>query len=155
MRKIKDILRYRFEAGLSLRGIALALNIGYGTVADYLKRAEAAGLGWPLPPDLQERDLGRLLFPTQARTGQRRFAEPDFTQVSQELKGKGVAKQLLWQECRQQYPDDGYSYAQFCRRYLDHVDDDDQIKKRVLDAETRRKTQVPSKRRRRKHDAKE
>ena len=45
MRKIKDILRYRFEAGLSLRGIALALNIGYGTVADYLKRAEVVGLG--------------------------------------------------------------------------------------------------------------
>jgi len=117
MRKIKDILRYRFEAGLSLRGIALALNIGYGTVADYLKRAEAAGLGWPLPPDLQERDLGRLLFPTQARTGQRRFTEPDFAQVSQELKLKGVTKQLLWQEYRQQHPADGYSYAQFCHRY--------------------------------------
>ncbi len=117
MRKIKDILRYRFETGLSLRGIALALNIGYGTVADYLKRAEVAGLGWPLPADLQERDLGRLLFPTQPRTGQRRFTEPDFTQVSQELKGKGVTKQLLWQEYRQQHPDDGYSYAQFCHRY--------------------------------------
>lgn len=117
MRKINDILRYRFEAGLSLRGIASALNIGYGTVADYLKRAEAAGLGWPLPPDLQERDLGRLLFPSQPRTGQRRFAEPDFARVSQELKHKGVTKQLLWQEYRQQHPDDGYSYAQFCHRY--------------------------------------
>jgi len=117
MRKIKDILRYRFEAGLSLRGIALALNIGYGTVADYLKRAEAAGLGWPLPPDMQERDLGRLLFPTQPRTGHRRFTEPDFIQVSQELKCKTVTKQLLWQEYRQQHPLDGYSYAQFCHRY--------------------------------------
>jgi len=117
MRKIKDILRYRFETGLSLRGIAFALNIGYGTVADYLKRAEAAGLGWPLPPDLQERDLGRLLFPTQPRSGQRRFTEPDFIQVSQELKCKTVTKQLLWQEYRQQHPLDGYSYAQFCHRY--------------------------------------
>jgi len=25
---------------------------------------------------------------------------------------------LLWQEYREQYPDDGYSYAQFCHRYL-------------------------------------
>ena len=79
MRKIRDILRYRHEAGMSYRGIAQALNIGYGTVVDYLNRAESAGLGWPLPADLQERDLGRLLFPTQTRTGQRRFAEPDFT----------------------------------------------------------------------------
>ena len=117
MRKIKDILRYRFEAGLSLRGIALALNIGYGTVVDYLKRAEAAGLSWPLPPDLQERDLGRLLFPTQPRTGRRRFTDPDYVWINQELKRKGVTKQLLWQEYRQQHPGDGYSYAQFCHRY--------------------------------------
>ena len=47
MRKIKDILRLRHEAGLPYRGIANALNIGYGTVVDYLNRAEQAGLGWP------------------------------------------------------------------------------------------------------------
>jgi transposase len=118
MRKITDILRLRHETGLSLRGIAQALNIGYGTVVDYLKRAEQAGVTWPLSVDLNERDLGRLLFPTQAVTGQRRFSEPDFPSVYQELKRKGVTKQLLWQEYRQQYTDDGYSYAQFCHRYL-------------------------------------
>ena len=117
MRKIKDILRLRHEAGLPYRGIANALNIGYGTVVDYLNRAERAGLGWPVPEGLHERDLGRLLFPTQAVTGQRRFAEPDFPEVCQELKGKGVTKLLLWQEYRQRHPDDGYSYAQFCHRY--------------------------------------
>ena len=47
---------------------------------------------------MHERDLGRLLFPTQAVTGQRRFAEPDFPAVGQELKRKGVTKLLLWQE---------------------------------------------------------
>ena len=117
MRKIRDILRLRHEAGLAYRGIANALNIGYGTVVDYLNRAQQAGLGWPIPDDLNERDLGRLLFPTQAVTGQRRFVEPDFPAVCQELKGKGVTKLLLWQEYRQCHPDDGYSYAQFCHRY--------------------------------------
>ena len=117
MRKIRDILRLRYEAGLAYRGIANALNIGYGTVVDYLKRAERAGLGWPIPEGLMERDLGRLLFPTQAVTGQRRFKEPDFPTVCVELKGKGVTKLLLWQEYRQQHADDGYSYAQFCHRY--------------------------------------
>ncbi len=38
--------------------------------------------------------------------------------MHQELKRKEVTKQLLWQEYRQQHPDDGYSYAQFCHRYL-------------------------------------
>jgi transposase len=117
MRKIREILRLRYEAGLAYRGIASALNIGYGTVVDYLKRAERAGLGWPIPEGLMERDLGRMLFPTQEVTGQRRFAEPDFPTVCVELKGKGVTKLLLWQEYRQQHPDDGYSYAQFCHRY--------------------------------------
>jgi transposase len=117
MRKIKDILRLRHEAGLAYRGIANALNIGYGTVVDYLNRAQRAGLGWPVPEGLHERDLGRLLFPTQAVTGQRRFAEPDFPEVCQELERKGVTKLLLWQEYRQRHPDDGYSYAQFSHRY--------------------------------------
>jgi len=118
MRKITDILRLRYQAGLSLRGIAQALHIGYGTVADYLKRADQAGLSWPIPADLGERELGRLLFPTQSVTGQRRFIEPDFPTIHRELKRKGVTRQLLWQEYRQQYCEDGYSYAQFCHRYL-------------------------------------
>jgi len=117
MRKIKEILRLRHEAKLSYRGIAQALNIGYGTVVEYLNRAKQAELGWPIPADMHERDLGRLLFPTQPVTGQRRFVEPEFSTVHQELKRKGVTKQLLWQEYRQQHPDDGYSYAQFCHRY--------------------------------------
>lgn len=117
MRKIKEILRLRHEVGLSYRGIAQALNIGYGTVVDYLKRAALAGLSWPIPGELDERDLGRLLFPSQPMTGQRRFAEPDYPKVHQELKHKGVTKLLLWQEYRQHHSDDGYSYAQFCHRY--------------------------------------
>ncbi len=119
MRKIKDILRLRHEAGLSYRGISEALNIGYGTVVEYLNRARQAGLDWPIPADLDERDLDRMLFPTQPPTGQRRFTEPDFPFVHQSLKHKCVTKQLLWQEYRQRHPDDGYSYAQFCHRYLE------------------------------------
>lgn len=119
MRKIKDILRLHHETGLSNRAIAQALGIGYGTVADYLKRARQVDLSWPIPPQMQERDLGRLLFPTQPATGQRRFTEPDYPAIHQELKRKGVTKQLLWQEYRQLHPDDGYSYAQFCHRYLE------------------------------------
>jgi len=117
MRKIRDILRLRHEAGLSYRGIAQALNIGYGTVVDYLTRAALAGLGWPIPEEMGERELGRLLFPTQSITGQRRFVEPDFLSLREELKDKRMTRQLLWQEYRQQHPDNGYSYAQFCHRF--------------------------------------
>jgi transposase len=119
MRKIKDVLRLHHDAGLSRRGIAQALNVSYGSVVNYLNRAKQAGLAWPLPDGMDERTLGRLLFPSQPATGQRRFTEPDFPGVHQELKRKGLTKQLLWQEYRQQHPGDGYSYAQFCHRYLE------------------------------------
>ena len=117
MRKIKDVLRLFYEVKLSQRAIALALSIGLGTVSTYLQRAREAGISWPLPADMNERDLGRLLFPSQPATGQRRFVDPDYPDVHQELKRKGVTKLLLWQEYRQRHPDDGYSYAQFCHRY--------------------------------------
>lgn len=118
MRKIKEILRLRYEAGLSLRGVSQSLNIGYGTVVDYIKRAEQASISWPISGDLDERDLGLLLFPTQPRTGQRRFTEPDFMSCFEDLKkSKLVTRHLLWQEYRQQHPKDGYSYAQFCHRF--------------------------------------
>jgi transposase len=122
MRKIKDVLRLFYEVKLSQRAIALALSIGLGTVSTYLQRAREAGISWPLPADMNERDLGRLLFPSQPATGQRRFVDPDYPDVHQELKCKGVTKLLLWQEYRQRHPDDGYSYAQFCHRYRQWLD---------------------------------
>ena len=51
MRKIKDVLRLRHEMGLGQRQIARSCAIAQATVVEYLKRAEAAGIGWPLPQD--------------------------------------------------------------------------------------------------------
>ena len=74
MRKIKDILRLRHEAKLSYRGIAQALDIGYGTVVDYLKRADQAQLQWPLPDAMDERDLGLLWSSNFGHSAKRRFS---------------------------------------------------------------------------------
>lgn len=56
--------------GLSRRGVAQALNISYGSAVNYLNRVRQAVLTWPLPDAMDERTLGRLLFPTQPLTGQ-------------------------------------------------------------------------------------
>ena len=63
MRKIHTVLRLHFESGLSRREIAQSQSISYGTVANYLRRAQTAGLNWPLPADLSERELTAALFP--------------------------------------------------------------------------------------------
>jgi DNA-binding transcriptional regulator LsrR (DeoR family) len=49
MRKIKKVLRLRYELKLDQRQVARSCSIAVSTVHEYLKRAEAAQVGWPLP----------------------------------------------------------------------------------------------------------
>ncbi len=47
MRRLRELLRLKYEAGLSHRAIAQACAVGLGTVSAYLARATAAGVTWP------------------------------------------------------------------------------------------------------------
>ena len=62
MRKIKDVLRLCWGQGVSKRQVARSCGISRPTVRAYLRRAEAAGLCWPLPAELDDGALERLLF---------------------------------------------------------------------------------------------
>ncbi|HHO49259.1 MAG TPA: hypothetical protein ENN06_12560 [Desulfobacteraceae bacterium] len=68
MRKIHEILRLRFDCGLSGRDIFRSTSVSRSTVSDYLLRASAAGFSWPFPEGMDEAGLERLLFPS-ARGG--------------------------------------------------------------------------------------
>jgi DNA-binding transcriptional regulator LsrR (DeoR family) len=48
VRKFREILRLKYESGLSNRAIAGACNVSNSTVGEYLRRAEVAGISWPL-----------------------------------------------------------------------------------------------------------
>ena len=63
MRKIKEVLRLKFEARLSHERIAAATGVSKGAVSNYVQRAVQKSLGWPLPADLDDAALERLLFP--------------------------------------------------------------------------------------------
>ena len=54
MRKLREVLRLRFELKLGYQQIGRSCAIGVSTVHKYLKRAEAAGISWPLPEDWDE-----------------------------------------------------------------------------------------------------
>jgi len=117
MRKITTILRLYFKAGLSYRQIAASQDVGYGTVTNYIKRAKAAGISWPLPPECGERELSARLFPSASQRRGTTFVEPDSAAAQIELRRKAMTLLLLWQEYRDVHPDDGYSYSQYCARY--------------------------------------
>jgi len=57
MRKIKEVLRLKWEHGFSNRKIASSCSISRSTVAEHLRRAEEAGLSSPLPSELEEAEL--------------------------------------------------------------------------------------------------
>jgi len=115
MRTIREVLRLRWEAKLSQREIAASCRLGRSTVRDYLLRAEAARLRWPLPEGLDEQTLEQRLFPPLPESPRQRPL-PDWSAIHQEVRRKGVTLGLLWQEYKAIHPD-GYQYSQFCARY--------------------------------------
>lgn len=118
VRKIREVLRLRWECQLSEREVARSCRISHSTVGDYVKRAETAGLKWPLAEELGEYQLYELLFPRTEQLVPRATPMPDWEEVHLELHKKGVTLRLLWMEYLDKYPL-GYSYSQFCQLYRD------------------------------------
>ena len=118
MRQIREVLRLRFEKNLSERQMAQAIGVGRSTIQEYLKRAAQAQLTWPLPPELNDEQLEKLLFPSGPLKFEKGVSRPfpDFLYLHKELKRKGVTLQLLWEEYQQANPQ-GYQYTQFCEHY--------------------------------------
>lgn len=119
MRKIREVLRLKFVCGLSERQIAKSCVLGRSTISDYLSRAKIAELSWPLP-ELDDEQLEAKLFPVVVAEKKQLFQEPDWLQIHNELKRKGVTLLLLWQEYKA-ITTLGYSYSQFCHRHRSFV----------------------------------
>jgi transposase len=117
MRKLSEVLRLSLEQKVSVRGIARSCCLARSTVADYLGRARAAGVGWPLAEGMDEARLNALLFPVREGVSSQRAAL-DMVYIRNELRRKHVTLQLLWDEYRTHTPE-GYGYSQYCQLYGD------------------------------------
>lgn len=116
MRKIKEILKLKFDADLSYHQIARSVNVSKSTVHDVLNRFNQAELSWPLSEELEnEKALENRLYPEQVKVAEKR-PEPDMNWIYKELKKKSVTLLLLWEEYKALKPD-GYQYSYFCERY--------------------------------------
>ena len=115
MRKIREVLRLAAR-GISTREMASSLRVGRTTLREYIDRARSIGLSWPLPDDLSDGDLERMLFARTAGDVRGSYAQPDWAYIHAELRRKGVTLALLWEEYRAVHPD-GYGYSRFCELY--------------------------------------
>lgn len=119
MRRIKEVLRLHFEQNRSRRLIAQTVGASPTTVGDYIARAQAAGLTYPLPENLDDDELDRLLFPLPPPVTAQR-AEPDWPAVYASLRTKGMTLTLAWQEYKSVHPD-GYQLSWFFQAYRQYV----------------------------------
>jgi transposase len=69
-----------------------------------------------LSTDLDEVQMEKLLFPTCSGRPKRVSPAPDFAEVHEQLKQKGMTIALLWERYKQDNPD-GYQYSHFCDLY--------------------------------------
>jgi transposase len=119
MRKIKEVLRLRNELNLDQRQIARSCSIAVSTVHEYLKRAAAAHLVWPLTDGWDDARLETALFPCPDTPPQppTKRSPPDFAATHEQLqRHRHVTLQLVWEEYRDANPD-GYGYSRFCELY--------------------------------------
>ena len=77
MRTIIEVLRLKYDAGLSHEKIARACGLSKGVVSKYVSLAQVAGLTWPLPDGTDEAALEARLLP--AKTPPVRFSVPDYS----------------------------------------------------------------------------
>lgn len=116
MRKIKEILRLKWECHCSNHLIACSVGVSSSTVSECLRRARMANLTWPLPTEYDDAQLEQLLYPPASKITPADQGEIDWIHIHKELKRKAVTLMLLWQEYKQKYPR-GIGYSRFCECY--------------------------------------
>ena len=107
MRQIKEVLRLKYEAGSSQRKIKNMCGIGKTTVQEYLSRAKAAGISWPLPEGMTDSELEEKLFPEKSEKTQGKAPIP-YQYIAEELRRPNMTLWLLWEEYMQDNPGNGY-----------------------------------------------
>jgi transposase len=114
MRKTREVLRLKFEVGLSHREVATSLGLSPGTVGKTLSRLESSGLTWEAAQALSEEALEAKLYAAVTATPTRPL--PDYARVHAEYRRVGVTLELLHKEHLEDQPG-GYGYTQFCEFY--------------------------------------
>ena len=85
MRKIKEVLRLKWGCGLPNGAVARSCRISTSTVSEYVTRAKAAGLSWPLPDDLDDAGLVAMLYTTPETPRRCTMAEQTLVELREKI----------------------------------------------------------------------
>ncbi len=126
MHQIRRIIEL-YGQGRGIREIQRLTGLSRNTVRDYLRRVRESGLDAERLLALDDASLAPFVYVDAVEKGSAgripdiRYEsfEQRLDYYQQELQKRGVTRQLLWDEYRQDHPD-GYSYSQFCEYLLRH-----------------------------------
>ena len=99
MKKLRKILKLKYENSLSIREIAALTGVSKTVVSSYLADFNGTGVPYGTTTDLSDTELIGLFTGTKEQKNKRyRELVAFFPHYSKELKKIGVTKQLLWEE---------------------------------------------------------
>ena len=84
MRRIKEVLRLKYEMGLNDRQVASSVRLARSTVQDYVQRVAASGLNPQQLCALGDEELDRRLFPPREQRNTARPL-PDWEAIEREF----------------------------------------------------------------------
>jgi transposase len=115
MRRIREVLRLKFDLGLSDSEVARGAGVARSTVQDHLRRIATSGMK---PDELQALDDAaldeRLFGPRDRRDTSRPL--PDWAEIERQLRGRAVTLRLLWKEY-EEANGKAYKYSQFVAHF--------------------------------------
>ena len=130
MHQIKQIIEL-LSKNYGIRTIVRLCGISRNTVRDYKLLIEQSQIPFEQLLLLEDQAIAALINgqdPVKQTTSDRKNDfQSRVNYFSSELGRRGVTRQLLWYEYREQYPD-SYSYSQFC----DHLSKELQVKNAVM-----------------------
>jgi len=117
MRKVKELLRLKFEQNFSNRQAAKAVGIGKTAASEYITGFIKSGLTMEQILSLSDSNFLAALK-IHHRQDNQRYKElfKLFPYIEKELKRIGVTLRILWQEYREGHPN-GYGYSQYCHHF--------------------------------------
>lgn len=121
MTNYREILRLD-SLGINKTQIADACDCSRTTVIAVLRRAEEAGLCYPLLESLSDKELSMKLHPSAKSKPM--YKMPDYEYVHKELQKSGVTLKLLWLEYCEKCRENGelpYQSTQFNKYYSDYA----------------------------------
>ncbi|MBR9793024.1 MAG: hypothetical protein GYB58_14855 [Gammaproteobacteria bacterium] len=86
MRQLREILRLKLQADLSIRQIHRSLRVSVGAVSKVLSKANEMNLSWPDVNQLDDVQLASRFYPEADTRQSGQFEMPDWRDVHQELK---------------------------------------------------------------------